>query len=115
MLSAGRAWRSRFQYPSRSLQSTVRWYRLSQGRYWAIQVSLTGAIDSPSPVTSVVIPCRIFDSTRLSTRRFSSDWPSMSMKPGVTYFPVASTRRFAEAFSSFPIAAIATRRRSANG
>ncbi len=78
------AWRSRDQYPSRSFQSTTRWYLSSQGFASAIQTSFIGATETPSPVTSVVMPCRIFDSTRLSTRRFSSDWPSMSMNPGVT-------------------------------
>jgi hypothetical protein len=81
-------------------------YFSSQGLISAIHTSLIGAIEPPSPVTSVVIPWRIFDSTRLSTRRWSSDCPSMSMKPGARYFPAASTRRFADAFSRFPTAAI---------
>src|SRR4029078_2390770 len=84
----------------------VRRYLSSQVFASAIHTGLIGAAELPSPVISVVMPWRIFDSTRLSTRRLSSDWPSMSMKPGATYFPPASTRRFAEAFSRLPTATI---------
>ena len=45
----------------------------------------------PSPVISVVTPCMIFDAARPSTRTLNSDCPSMSMKPGATTRPVAST------------------------
>ena len=54
--------------------------------------AFTGAMDLPSPVISVVMPCVIFDAARPSTSTKSSDWPSMSMKPGATTRPVTSTR-----------------------
>src|SRR6266542_3389195 len=44
--------------------------------------SSSGAIDSPSPVTSVVMPWKIFDAARGSTRTLYSDCPSRSMNPG---------------------------------
>src|SRR5438552_14776407 len=46
--------------------------------------SFCGAIDPPSPVISVVIPWESLLSERLSRSRETSDWPSMSMKPGAT-------------------------------
>jgi hypothetical protein len=80
-------------------------YLSSQGLASAIQASFIGATEAPSPVTSVVIPCRTLDSTRLSTKRFISDWPSMSMKPGATMLPAASTFRAALAAERSPRAA----------
>ena len=68
--------------------------------------SFSGAIDVPSPVTSVVTPCMILLAARLSTRTLNSDWPSMSMKPGATTSPDASMRVRAIAFERSPIAAI---------
>ncbi len=68
--------------------------------------SLTGAIDEPSPVTSVVTPCMILLAARLSTSTLNSDWPSMSMKPGETTRLVASIRVRAVAFGRWPIAAM---------
>src|ERR1700687_1225104 len=44
--------------------------------------SFSGAMDSPSPVISVVIPWKIFEGRRESTRMVYSDCPSMSMKTG---------------------------------
>ena len=49
--------------------------------------SLIGATESPSPVISVVMPWKIFEGRRGSTRMVSSDWPSMSMNPGATTLP----------------------------
>src|SRR2546430_3378341 len=54
--------------------------------------SFCGAIDPPSPVISVVIPWESLLSERLSRSRETSDWPSMSMKPGATMRPLASIR-----------------------
>ena len=68
--------------------------------------SLSGAGEPPSPVISVVIPWKIFDGRLGFTRMLSSDCPSMSMNPGATTAPAASTVRFALAPSSRPIAAI---------
>src|SRR5438132_251646 len=51
-----------------------------------------GAMETPSPVTSVVIPCVIFEAARRSTSAKYSDWPRRSMKPGVTTRSFASTR-----------------------
>ena len=59
--------------------------------------SFIGAIDVPSPVTSVVTPCMILLAARLSTRTLNSDWPSRSMNPGATTSPAASMRVFAVA------------------
>jgi hypothetical protein len=67
---------------------------------------MIGAIEAPSPVTSVVIPWVIFDAARPSTSTLYSDWPSRSMKPGAITRPVASTTRFALAPSSRPMAAM---------
>ena len=55
--------------------------------------SFNGATELPSPVISVVMPWKIFDGRRGSTRMVSSDWPSMSMKPGATTMPLASMVR----------------------
>src|SRR5579862_589753 len=68
--------------------------------------SLSGATDPPSPVTSVVMPWKIFEGRCGFTRIVSSDWPSMSMNPGATTIPCASTRRVAAEPASRPIAAI---------
>ena len=68
--------------------------------------ALTGAIDLPSPVISVVTPCVIFDAARPSTSTKSSDWPSMSMKPGATTSPVTSMRVRAVAGDRSPMAAM---------
>ena len=68
--------------------------------------SLSGAIEPPSPVISVVIPWVILLAARGSTRTLYSDWPSMSMKPGATTRPVASMRRLARAPERSPTAAI---------
>src|SRR5271169_267291 len=57
-------------------------------------------MDSPSPVTSDVIPCVILDAARRSTRALYSDWPRRSMNPGATTRPVASIRRRARAIRS---------------
>ncbi len=53
---------------------------------------MSGAIDEPSPVISVVIPCVILLAARGSTSTLNSDWPSMSMKPGATTRFEASMR-----------------------
>jgi hypothetical protein len=55
-------------------------------------------------VISEVMPCRIFDSARLSASRFISDCPSMSMNPGATMWSRASMRRTAAAFERSPTA-----------
>jgi hypothetical protein len=68
--------------------------------------ALTGAIDEPSPVISVVIPCVILLAARGSTSTLYSDCPSMSMKPGATTRRLASMRRFACVPSRRPTAAI---------
>src|SRR5262245_9609943 len=52
------------------------------------------------------MPWVILLAPRLSTSRLYSDWPIMSMKPGATTSPAASTLRFAVAPSSLPTAAI---------
>ena len=72
----------------------------------AIIASLTGAIEAPSPVTSVVMPCVIFEAARLSTRTLYSDCPSRSMKPGTTSIPFASIVRFAGRPARAPTATI---------
>jgi hypothetical protein len=64
------------------------------------------ATSPPSPLISVVIPWRIFDSTRLSISRFVSDWPSRSKNPGATISLAASIRRAAPASERSPMAAI---------
>ena len=97
---------NRLLYPARLVQSTVRWYLSYQGLSSPIRAAFMGAMEPPSPVTSVVMPCRIFDSTRLSIRSTASDCPSMSMKPGATTMPLASTRRLAEAEDRSPMAAM---------
>ena len=68
--------------------------------------SFSGATEPPSPVISVVMPWKIFDGTCGSTSRVSSDWPSMSMKPGATTCPRASMTCRAGAFVSRPMAAM---------
>ena len=68
--------------------------------------SLSGAIEPPSPVISVVIPWKILDGRCGFTRMVSSDWPSISMKPGATTSPRASTRFVASLPASLPMAAI---------
>ena len=69
-------------------------------------VSFCGAIEAPSPVISVVMPCDNLLSERLSTSRAISDWPSMSIKPGETTRPEASIVRLALAPARLPMAAI---------
>ena len=64
---------------------------------------LIGAIDSPSPVISVVTPIMTLLIARGSISRYVSDWPSMSMKPGATTRPCASIGRVAVACESLPI------------
>ena len=63
-------------------------------------------MEEPSPVTSVVMPCVIFEAARLSTSTLYSDWPRRSMNPGVTTRPVASIVRVAACPASAPIATI---------
>ena len=46
--------------------------------------SFCGAIDPPSPVISVVMPCESLLSERLSIKSEVSDCPSMSINPGAT-------------------------------
>ena len=50
---------------------------------------MSGAIELPSPVISVVMPCVILLAARLSTSTLYSDWPIMSTKPGA----ITSRRR----------------------
>src|SRR5207253_2121804 len=50
--------------------------------------SFTGPIDSPSPMISVVIPCRISLCERPSSISDSVDHDSMLMKPGATASPL---------------------------
>ena len=68
--------------------------------------SLSGAGDPPSPVISVVIPWKTFEGSLGFARMVRSDWPSMSMNPGATTAPAASTVRAALAPASRPIAAM---------
>ena len=65
------------------------------GRSAAMIASFSGAGEPPSPVISVVIPWKIFDGRLGFTRMVISDCPSMSMNPGATTLPAASTVRFA--------------------
>jgi hypothetical protein len=65
---------------------------------------LSGAIEPPSPVISVVTPCVILLAARGSTRTLNSDCPSMSMKPGATTRFDASIVVVALRPSSSPIA-----------
>src|SRR6267378_3051880 len=67
--------------------------------------SFCGAMEPPSPVISVVMPCESLLRERLSIKREASDWPSMSMKPGATMRPLASISRLAWASRKSPIAA----------
>src|ERR1041385_7176483 len=67
---------------------------------------LRGATDPPSPVISEVMPWKIFDGRRGSTRMGNSDWPSMSMKPGATTLPAASMVRLRGAAERLPMAEI---------
>src|SRR5712692_2537603 len=54
--------------------------------------SLTGAGEKPQlPTTSVVTPWRILDSARRLAKSRQSEWECMSMKPGATVSPAAST------------------------
>src|SRR5207249_6240130 len=68
--------------------------------------ALTGAMELPSPVSSVVIPCVILLAARGSTSTLYSDCPSMSMNPGATTRPAASMRRLAGTPCRFPTAAM---------
>jgi hypothetical protein len=72
----------------------------------AIIALSSGAMDSPSPVISVVIPWKILEGTRGSTSIVSSDCPSMSMNPGATTSPPASITVPAVAFARSPMAAM---------
>ncbi len=72
----------------------------------AASAAVSGATDPPSPVTSVVTPCVIFDKTRLSISTLISDWPIMSMKPGATTSPPTSTVSRACISGTTPTAAI---------
>jgi hypothetical protein len=72
----------------------------------SIIFALTGAMEWPSPVISVVMPWVILLAARLSTRTLNSDWPSMSMKPGATTSLPASMRRVAFASFRSPMAAM---------
>ena len=58
------------------------------------------------PVTSVVTPWNTLLSPPGSSRRVTSEWECMSMNPGHTTSPAASTTRAACASSSLPTAAI---------
>ena len=66
--------------------------------------SFNGPADPPSPVISVVMPWKILEGTLGLTRMDSSDCPSMSMNPGATTIPAASTVWRAAAPSNLPIA-----------
>ena len=79
-------------------------YLSSQGRASLSVVSLTGAAEPPSPVTSEVMPWRTLDSAALSASSVISDWPSMSMNPGATTWSAASMRRRAAARERSPTA-----------
>src|SRR5215469_2848008 len=68
--------------------------------------SLSGAMEPPSPVISVVIPWKIFEGKCGFTRMVISDCPSMSMNPGATTMPWASMVCLAAATGSLPIATI---------
>ena len=68
--------------------------------------SLSGPAEPPSPLISVVMPWKILDGRLGATSSVSSDWPSMSMKPGATTWPSASMLCRAAALSNRPIAAI---------
>src|SRR5271167_1660980 len=63
-------------------------------------------MEPPSPVISDVMPWESLLRERLSRRRADSDWPSMSMKPGETIWPLASISRLAVALLRLPIAAM---------
>jgi hypothetical protein len=68
--------------------------------------SFTGAIEEPSPVTSVVTPWRTLLAARLSTSTLNSDWPRRSMNPGATTRLVASIVLAALTEPSEPTAAM---------
>src|SRR5687768_8269711 len=67
----------------------------------------TGAYDMPQfPTTSVVTPCiRVLSESRLASSD-QSEWEWQSMKPGATYFPVASIAVLACASRRPPTAAM---------
>src|ERR1035441_688985 len=67
---------------------------------------ILGAIEAPSPVISVVIPCDSLLNARLSISSAISDCPSISTKPGQTTRPEASITRLALAPWNLPIPAI---------
>src|SRR5262249_24167057 len=69
-------------------------------------LALSVAIESPSPVISVVMPWKIFEGRCGLIRIVVSYGPSISMDPGATTIPCASMMRFAVASASRPIAAI---------
>ena len=96
----------RLKYSSSVRQSTVRLNRrLKSSCSFRIR-SLTGAMDSPSPVISVVTPIMTLLIARGSISTYCSDCPSMSMKPGATICPRASISRLACAPLRFPIRAM---------
>jgi hypothetical protein len=68
--------------------------------------SLSGPIDSPSPMISVVTPWRISLCDRPSWINDTTDQESMLMKPGATTSPLASITVFAFAFLKSPSPAI---------
>ena len=67
--------------------------------------SVSGPIESPSPKTSRVTPCRISPCDRPSTMSDSVDHESMLMKPGATARPAASSTVGADARRRSPMAA----------
>src|SRR5579863_10039189 len=71
-----------------------------------MMASLSGAAEPPSPVISEVMPWKIFEGRRGSTRMVISDCPSMSMKPGATTLPAASIVRRRVASERLPMATI---------
>src|SRR5439155_670186 len=105
-LMLGRALRSRRKYPERSVQSIFSLYLRSQGSCSWIQAAFIGAGEMPSPVSSVVIPWRTFDSSRGSISTLSSLCPRRSMNPGAIARSRSSTRRFVFSRERSPTAAM---------
>ena len=65
--------------------------------------SLAGAGVEPSPKMAVVMPWVTLEMTRPSPSvNAATDCAWMSMKPGATTFPVASSRCLVSAFASMP-------------
>ena len=105
-LIEGRALRRRRKYPERSVQSTFNLNLRRKSSFSRTHPAVMGAGETPSPVSSVVMPWRIFDSARGSTRTSSSLWPRRSMKPGQRTSPRRSMRRRARAFERSPTEAM---------